>query len=84
MIRQSFWQLRRPTRWFNALLFYTGWLGLACHAMLMACCWFLELSYPVSWWFTVLAPALCILWGGIPALQWQRETSRPLQARLDC
>lgn len=67
------WQLRQPTRWFNSLLFYTGWLGLGCHSLLMLYCWWQQIPYQISWWFTAVAPALSVLWGGVPALQIQRE-----------
>ncbi len=67
------WQLRQPTRWFNSLLFYTGWLGLGCHSLLMLYCWWQQIPYQISWWFTAVAPAFSVLWGGVPALQIQRE-----------
>jgi hypothetical protein len=67
------WQLRRPHRWFNQLLFYVGWLALLVHLGATLWCWWQSLSYPLSWWFTALAPALCVLWGGVPALQLQPE-----------
>ena len=67
------WQLRQPKRWFNSLLFYTGWLGLCCHLLLMLYCWWQQIPYQMSWWFTAVAPGLSILWGGVPALQLQRE-----------
>lgn len=86
MITNPVWQLRRPKRWFNALLFYTGWLGLAVHLVLMTLCYASGLLYPLSWWFVALAPALSVLWGGVAALQLQKEAGpeAETQARFHC
>ncbi len=78
------WQLCRPKRWFNATLFYLGWLGLCWHFVLMLFCWWQQIHYPVSWWFTVLAPALSICWGGMPLLQLQRERYDWRPAHMKC
>jgi len=80
------WQLRRPKRWFNALLFYTGWLGLALHLVLMLYCTAKGISYPMSWWFVALAPVMSVLWGGVAALQLQKEAgpAPKVQARFQC
>ena len=87
MGNDSIWMLRRPRRWFNALLFYTGWLGLLVHLLLMSYCVIKGLPYEMSWWFMTLAPILSILWGGVSALQLQDEC-RPgrikAQARFYC
>lgn len=86
MTTHSAWQLRRPKCWFNALLFYTGWLGLAVHLVLMLYCYAKGLTYPMSWWFVALAPALSVLWGGVAALQFQKEAGpAPMdRARFHC
>lgn len=86
MTTHSVWQLRRPKRWVNALLFYTGWLGLAVHLVLMLCCYARGLPYPMSWWFVALAPVLSVLWGGVAALQLQKEAGPApgMQARFHC
>jgi hypothetical protein len=78
------WQLRVPKRPLNKLLFYVGWCGLAMHMVLMAYCGWIQLTYPVNWWFSILAPVLSILWGGVPALQIQSEQEPAKHARLDC
>lgn len=83
-MRQKHWQLQRPQRWFNMLLFYTGWLGLGCHLLLMLYCGWQHLSYPLSWWYTALAPVLSILWGGVPALQICAELPVNRQTRFNC
>ena len=84
MNRDNLWQLRRPKRWFNALLFYSGWSSLFCHLCLMLFCLSQEISYPLNWWFVALAPALSILWGGVGALQLQTELPARDSARLLC
>ncbi len=86
MTTDPVWQLRRPKRWFNALLFYTGWLGLAVHLVLMTLCYAWGLLYQLSWWFVALAPALSVLWGGVAALQLQKEAGpeAETQARFHC
>lgn len=86
MTTHSAWQIRRPKRWFNALLFYTGWLGLVVHLVLMLYCYARGLQYPISWWFVALAPVLSVLWGGVAALQLQKEAgpAPTMQARFRC
>ncbi len=86
MTTYSVWHLRRPKRWMNALLFYTGWLGLAVHLVLMLYCYTKGLAYPMSWWFVALAPVLSVLWGGVAALQLQKEVGPAprIQARFRC
>ncbi|TXH97273.1 MAG: hypothetical protein E6Q75_05310 [Rheinheimera sp.] len=86
MTKDSVWQIRRPKRWFNALLFYTGWLVLVVHLVLMLYCYARGLTYPMSWWFVALSPVLSVLWGGVPALQLQKEAgpAPTVQARFRC
>ncbi len=64
---------RAPKRWINRGLLYAGIFGVVfqlCAAVFML--WH-GLAFYAGWWFTLLAPVLCIGSGLVPALQLQKE-----------
>jgi len=66
-------QIVVPKRWFNRLLAVVGLLGLVGHAVISSYLAWYDLSYPLHWTFTILAPICCLLWGLVPRLQLQTE-----------
>jgi hypothetical protein len=66
-------QLVIPKRWFNRLITAVGLLGLVGHAGFSTYLAWHDLTYPLHWTFTILAPICCLLWGMVPQLQLQTE-----------
>lgn len=67
--------LRLPNKWFNRCLFYAGLFGLVFQLSAAGYMLWHGLALYSAWWFSLLAPLLCIGSGVIPALQLQKETT---------
>ncbi|MDX3772786.1 hypothetical protein QE250_01515 [Chromatiaceae bacterium AAb-1] len=65
-----------PKRFLNKLLFLTGGVGLLFQTL--ACIYALlhGISLDWHWWFSWLAPLICLLWGIVPRLQLQKEPDK--------
>ena len=66
--------LRLPSRWLNRCLLYAGVFGLVFQlSAAVFLLWHGQAVYS-GWWFSLLAPLLCIGSGVVPVLQLQKET----------
>lgn len=62
-----------PKRFINKILFLVGGVGLLFQTC--ASIYALIMGIPLNWhwWFSWMAPLICLLWGIVPWLQLQKE-----------
>lgn len=68
-------KLQAPKRWLNASLFYLGCFGVVFHITALIYGLWMGLGLITEFWWTWPAPVVCILWGILPQLQLQTESS---------
>ena len=62
-----------PKRALNRALVFLGVFGIVFQLTAAVYAWWHGISLQALWWFTLVAPALCIASGVVPALQLQKE-----------
>jgi len=67
--------MRLPKKPVNAVLFYMGSLGFITQLLVSFYLLTQGRTMDWHWWFHGLAPMLCMVWGFVPALQLQKESS---------